>query len=69
MSERQSDLMGKNPNFPDIEPCAHCGSMPCPPGMYGNGNWGIRCSWCSVMTSDKLKDKAIADWNRRPPHS
>lgn len=54
---------------PQSDRGAHCSSMPIPPGMYGNGNWGVRCSWCSVMTSDRNKDKAIADWNRKPSSS
>jgi|SoiMethySBSTD1v2_1073268.scaffolds.fasta_scaffold156674_6 hypothetical protein len=61
-----SDLVGKNPNFPHIKPCANCGAMPCPPGVFMDDQWGIRCSWCSTMQSRaKTRRMAVVGWNRR----
>lgn len=60
------NLRGKNPNWPEIEPCANCGAMPVPPGTFGDGQWGIRCSWCAMQVRAASGMLAIAHWNRRP---
>ena len=65
MKKPPADLMGKIPNFPEIEPCAHCGAMPTPPGMFMDDQRGIRCSWCDIQSRAKTSKQAIASWNRR----